>query len=315
MFQFIKDQVNYCFIHDSKQIKSDHYTIENDHVKNFDFNLEKLKTFAIRSSLMDTLNDILSKRLQIDRDIEPNCVNILDGLVLEKNIYDLELNNKIELNNIRYDILFFIKSTPNLQESSKLATFKNELLKYIKNNLERDELIEERDINNNQIHNIYLRYNKQNRLLQILETENETIIQLNCSLLLKIIFKLEDERLMHSNDRRVYEISENNIGLSWRIKPYSIEPLKWIHDLSFWIDSESFDYNEFLDTIRSSCLGLVHHAQLIDVFKSDDFHTRTSYCFRLTYESCDRALSWNQTTEIQYGLRDDLIKINGLSMR
>ena len=65
-----------------------------------------------------------------------------------------------------------------------------------------------------------------------------------------------------------------------------------------------FNFSEFLDLIRENSNDIVRNIRLIDTYvktENDQVNRsfRQSYCFRLCYESCDRALSWNKSTNFQ----------------
>lgn len=125
---------------------------------------------------------------------------------------------------------------------------------------------------------------------------------LNVSKLLKDLFKLEDERLIFSNDSRVLKLNDGQLGahtFKYKISALSVDTLKWSHDLSFWYDWEKFDLNRFIEIIRS-CSTLIRWIKHIDSF---EYENRRAYCFRLIYESCDKALDWDSTTRMQLNLR------------
>jgi hypothetical protein len=41
--------------------------------------------------------------------------------------------------------------------------------------------------------------------------------------------------------------------LQIRFHYYENQKVKWNHDISFWFDSDLFDFNEFIDTTRVKC--------------------------------------------------------------
>lgn len=126
----------------------------------------------------------------------------------------------------------------------------------------------------------------------------------NVSGYLKELFNLDDLRLVFSRDTRVlkyYEVNDK-FKLKSKIVPFSIDSLKWNHDISFWYNEEKFDLNEFLDIIRSSS-NQIRFIKLLDSFYDSG---KYAYCFRLVYESCDEALDWDRTIKLQHQVRLNL---------
>ncbi|CAF0729431.1 unnamed protein product [Brachionus calyciflorus] len=122
---------------------------------------------------------------------------------------------------------------------------------------------------------------------------------------LKELFQLENVRLLFSRDYRILREIDNEITcfkINYSIKEISIDPIKWNHDLSFWYEPNCFDLNEFIRVIQETS-DLIRWIKLIDSFRNEN---RMAYCFRLVYESCDMALDWDTTVQIQYKLRENL---------
>ncbi|RNA06460.1 ferredoxin-fold anticodon-binding domain-containing 1 -like protein [Brachionus plicatilis] len=121
---------------------------------------------------------------------------------------------------------------------------------------------------------------------------------------LKELFALDDIRMVFSKDPRVLKSEEVNdkFKLKKKIVQFSIDRLKWNHDISFWYDVENFDLNEFLDVLRSSSIH-IRFIKLVDSFNSCD---KYAHCFRLVYESCDQALDWDSSVKIQEQVRLNL---------
>lgn len=135
----------------------------------------------------------------------------------------------------------------------------------------------------------------------------------------------DSRRLLFSDDRRTlvdltaddddddFKLGGHRFELNSMPRRFSIDPTRWEHDVSFWCQAgESFDHVRFVSTIRQTCYGLVRHVRLLDRF---DDGSRHSYCFRLVYESCDRALDWNTTRIVQERLRERLCLENRFVMR
>ena len=151
---------------------------------------------------------------------------------------------------------------------------------------------------------------------------NNTCI-LNASYFISQVFKLKDERVLYTDDKRNFAINNAESDIStkfvlkfkWKIVQFSIENSKWIHDVSFWHNKNHFCLKSFMDTIRNVCSNLVNHILLIDLFTDITDNTRHSRCYRLVYESCDRCLPHSSTTMLQFKLREALILRNKLNLR
>lgn len=140
---------------------------------------------------------------------------------------------------------------------------------------------------------------------------------INAGQLLSSIFKLADPRVLFSDDSRNFEAKNfrlNRFELDSTCRSFSIESNRWEHDVSFWLDKAELDYGQFLTTINQTCCGLVRFVRLVDRF-DDLANRRVSYCFRLRYESCDRALDWETSRSIQSRLREMLTNVNRFVMR
>ena len=134
--------------------------------------------------------------------------------------------------------------------------------------------------------------------------------------LLQTLYGLEDERLVYTDDMRAYECNDDDDAAkkrwtTWRIRPVCVEPLKWQHDLSFWHNDNDNDNDEpftrarLLAHVRNTCsLELVRSLELIETYVNES--GRRASCYRLVYESCDRALAWSHTTRVQLLLRQRL---------
>lgn len=160
--------------------------------------------------------------------------------------------------------------------------------------------------------------NSDNSQTLFISTDEESCFKclIDASQLLKHLFKLDDKRLIFSDDPRVLLTTRFNLDgfeLASICRRFCIEPNRWEHDISFWT-SDEFDYKEFLHTISRKCYGLVRVVKFKDEFE-DLANRRRSFCFRLVYESCDRALDWDATRSAQYRLRDELERHNHLIMR
>jgi hypothetical protein len=174
------------------------------------------------------------------------------------------------------------------------------------------------DLIDDKIKNFFEKFDKNVKsFLTIEKSFGKITIKIEAEKLFFKLFNLNDSRLLFSNDMRVLAKSKDQESRYFNsiIRPFCIEPIKWNHDISFWFDPDLFDFNEFIDTIRVKCFNLVKNLQLQDVYSrpvDNSIETETctftkSACFRLVYESCDRALDQLTTTRIQNSLRLFLI--------
>ena len=138
------------------------------------------------------------------------------------------------------------------------------------------------------------------------EFKQDSLVIVSVSALLCFSFGLSDERLLFTNDLRNFFL-DNQSGL-WSIRPLIAQASVWFHDLSFWWLSLEDCSSELVKVVGNVCGSLVRHVTLLDVFnKSDEQQQqKTAFCFRLAYESCDRALSWEQTVVNKY----ETLKLN-----
>lgn len=289
------------------------YHIKSREILNEILDLEQQEQtcdYFLRASLIDNFR---SKSL-IFKNLQKNKFYLTSGLMLNKNVLNVVKSSK-ELSNLKYEIIIYFNSDENLADefASLVSKFKNLFTKMF-----QADLTEEKGDKVS-----ILKFNGL-KMVEIIYESDELFCSLDASYFLKLSFGLDDERILYSDDLRVFKLNPNksNLNFSYIIEPYSIEPLKWSHDLSFWYKKGQFGYNEFLDTIRSCCFGFVRSVELIDIYSKadvddddDEEEFKNAYCFRLVYQSCDRALSWQNTTTIQYFLRENLTNLNKLCLR
>lgn len=158
-------------------------------------------------------------------------------------------------------------------------------------------------------------------LVHIEDNQDAAVCRIDLVELFVKVFNLSDRRLLFTNDKRNYvrneTISINEIKPSLALRQNVVETSKWTHDLSFWCNettNHEFDLQSFLTTIRDSCGQMIRHVKLLDRYKCEKTN-RLAYCWRFFYESCDRALSWTDSTQIQYFIRDELTSRNNLILR
>ncbi|KAG5843797.1 hypothetical protein ANANG_G00154720 [Anguilla anguilla] len=85
-------------------------------------------------------------------------------------------------------------------------------------------------------------------------------------------------------------------------RSFSLYPPAYTHDISFWVEPDSFDELEFHALVRRVSAGAVREVALVDRFRHPHMG-HASLCYRLTYQSSDRALSRSQALGMQLKLR------------
>ncbi|XP_016116618.1 ferredoxin-fold anticodon-binding domain-containing protein 1-like, partial [Sinocyclocheilus grahami] len=113
-------------------------------------------------------------------------------------------------------------------------------------------------------------------------------------------FGISDWRLLWSADPRFLKHFEfNPLG---PFSPFSLYPPSYLHDISFWMEPESYDELDFHALVREASCGAVKDMALVDRFRHPHMG-HASLCYRLTYQSPDQALSHIQALGLQNQLR------------
>ncbi|XP_077105882.1 ferredoxin-fold anticodon-binding domain-containing protein 1 [Ranitomeya variabilis] len=130
------------------------------------------------------------------------------------------------------------------------------------------------------------------------------IVSLNLDLLAMCLLGIEDWRLLWTEDDR-FRAQFHHRDLK-PYQPFSLYPPYYIHDVSFWVEEGAvFDDVEFHTVALHMSKGNIMDIQLLDQYKNAETG-RTGLCYRLKYQSCDRALSYRSALAMQLQLRDEL---------
>lgn len=125
-------------------------------------------------------------------------------------------------------------------------------------------------------------------------------VSINLDHLATLIFGISDWRLLWSADPRFLKHFElNPLG---PFSPFSLYPPIYLHDISFWMEPESYDELDFHALVREASCGAVKDMALVDRFRHPHMG-HASLCYRLTYQSADQALSHSQALGLQNQLR------------
>lgn len=137
--------------------------------------------------------------------------------------------------------------------------------------------------------------------LQLCKSSVLTLL-LNLDHLATLTFSIPDWRLLWTSDPRFLTSFEPVIQLPAPFQPFSLYPPSYTHDVSFWMEPQTFDELDFHETVRVATCGVVRDIQLVDRFRHPEMG-HASLCYRLTYQSPDRALSCTRVLDLQNQLR------------
>ena len=276
--------------------------------KNVNFIIKKIHNQKIN------MNDImkLEDSFYLGKiNLKENLINIVSGLVIDSHASDFEFEDLsvFEINRFRYEISIHF-----FDQEITFSTVKSKMIYFFQSLFENSQIL--------QITDLDISVNSKKLVHYKTTNENQFSISINADMIFKYLFAINDERLFYSDDKRIFikdESLDKEIKFEWIIKPISIENCKWYHDISFWLNQKhSFEYFDFINIVRDVCGDLVKSVQLIDKYSKIDEITgelKKSFCFRLLYESCDKALSRNVTSNIQLNLRTKLTLYMNLQLK
>ncbi|XP_076214619.1 ferredoxin-fold anticodon-binding domain-containing protein 1 isoform X2 [Aptenodytes patagonicus] len=136
---------------------------------------------------------------------------------------------------------------------------------------------------------------------------------LNLDLLAMLICGIPDWRMLWTSDTRfLRQFPRGKLRL---FKSFSLYPPSYVHDISFWVpDGEQFDEVAFHTIARRVSGEMVVSIQLIDCFQQSETG-RKSLCYRLTFQSCDKALSCREVAEMQLLFRKEINQCLRVTLR
>ncbi|KAK3593921.1 hypothetical protein CHS0354_011525 [Potamilus streckersoni] len=128
-----------------------------------------------------------------------------------------------------------------------------------------------------------------------------------------LAYQIPDIRFLWSSDYRV--LSNFSTPVEEKFCPLSLYPLMFTHDLSFWeSDRVMFDKLEFCDCIRAVANDVITSVLLLDIYR-DPRTGRVSRCYRLTFQSCYMALSYDVSWKLQSLVRLTVADRLGVQLR
>lgn len=138
-------------------------------------------------------------------------------------------------------------------------------------------------------------------------------VSLNLDLLAMLLCGISDWRMLWTSDRRfLRQFPEGELRL---FKSFSLYPPSYVHDVSFWVpDGEEFDEVAFHTLARRVSGEMVVSIQLRDSFQQPGTGRR-SLCYRVTFQSCDRALGCREAAEMQLRFREEIQQKLGVTLR
>ncbi|KAM4757414.1 ferredoxin-fold anticodon-binding domain-containing protein 1 [Cyanocitta cristata] len=139
------------------------------------------------------------------------------------------------------------------------------------------------------------------------------LVSLNLDLLAMLLCGISDWRMLWTADRRfLQQFPEGELRL---FKSFSLYPPSYMHDVSFWVpDGEEFDEVAFHTLARRVSGEMVVSIQLRDSFQQPGTGRR-SLCYRVTFQSCDRALGCREAAEMQLRFREEMQQHLGVTLR
>lgn len=129
-------------------------------------------------------------------------------------------------------------------------------------------------------------------------------VSMNLDLLAMLVWSISDWRILWTFDNRFLK---NFVPEKMEpFKSYSLYPPCYVHDISFWLDEKKgFDELEFHTVARAVSQDTVISVQFLSRFQ----HPKTeqiSFCYRLIYQACDKALTQQQVASMQSQFRKEI---------
>ena len=121
---------------------------------------------------------------------------------------------------------------------------------------------------------------------------------------------IKDNRLLYSVEKHVtQQFAKLDFAKGHcTIKGTSLYPMTFVHDMSFWEnENKHFDEIKFCDVIRDIAGDVVINVELIDRYK-DPSSERYSRCYRMTFHSPDKVLSYDTSWKLQSLIRLEVEK-------
>ncbi|EDL25765.1 RIKEN cDNA D630004A14, isoform CRA_c, partial [Mus musculus] len=129
-------------------------------------------------------------------------------------------------------------------------------------------------------------------------------VSINLDLLVMLAYGISDWRILWTFDNRF--LKRFAPGKIEHFKSYSLYPPCYVHDVSFWVDEKkAFDELEFHTVARAVSQDTVVSVQYRDRFQHPETR-QVSLCYRLTYQTCDKALTPQLAAAMQSQFRKEI---------
>lgn len=138
-------------------------------------------------------------------------------------------------------------------------------------------------------------------------------VSINLDLLVMLAYDISDWRILWTFDNRFLKRFAS--GKIEHFKSYSLYPPCYVHDVSFWLDEKNaFDELEFHTVARAVSQDTVISIQFLDRFQHPETQ-QVSLCYRLTYQTCDKALTPQLAAAMQSQFRKEIERELHVSLR
>lgn len=129
-------------------------------------------------------------------------------------------------------------------------------------------------------------------------------VSMNLDLLAMLVWGISDWRMLWTFDKRFLK---NFVpGKIEPFKSHSLYPPSYVHDISFWIDEKKgFDELEFHTVARAVSQDTVISIEFLSRYQHPETE-QVSLCYRLTYQTCDKALTQQQAASMQSQFRKEI---------
>ncbi|MCI4394603.1 hypothetical protein PGIGA_G00170550 [Pangasianodon gigas] len=251
-------------------------------------------SYMLRPSLLMHAEEIMQRE-----DFSPGTIYALSGLVFQR----VPISPK--RSPVFHQLLLIAVLPSESQPVKSLQNNLEALLSHYEVSVEKEELGEEHRVwlSSRELHNF-----GQITCVPIPRSELQhckssiLTLLLNLDHLATLIFSIPDWRLLWTSDPRFLAGFEPGSQVPAPFQPFSLYPPSYTHDVSFWMEPDTFDELDFHEAVRVATWGAVRDIQLVDRFRHPHMG-HASLCYRLAYQSPDRALSRTRVLELQNQLR------------
>ncbi|KAM5132268.1 ferredoxin-fold anticodon-binding domain-containing protein 1 [Mantella aurantiaca] len=274
----------------------------------------------LRPSLTSFIKDLIQKS-----SLTPGTLNVLSGPVFRKCLTSPWMMP------VYQELVLFLCFPSNIKTSPLqllMETIENAVASIAKSVLENGELdYTKQPLNVSSLHfhqktNVNYFINMSDKMIgtlrivtpeELINDHSFIIITLNVDLMVMCLLAIEDWRLLWTDDERfAHQYKPGKLNL---FKTFSLYPPHYTHDISFWVEDGSvFHETEFHSITRRVSRGNVVTIELLEQYE-DVKMGKTSQCYRMIYQSCDRALSYESALKMQLQLREELRRCLHITLR